>query len=82
MAITDEQPPEDTEPRLKEYLTRMFRDARYEDTTKNQVDRYTNLPEQVSIGKTYFFLNAIAAHPVITAEGFYGYKSTGWVLLG
>lgn len=40
----------------------------------------TAIPAKPKIGKIYYFGNAIL--PNITVEGFWGYKSTGWVLLG
>lgn len=80
--ITDEQPPESTDTELSEYLSRMFRNAKIEDANKDQPIRYSSIPEKLGIGKRYYFLNAIPADPVITTEGLYLYKSTGWVFLG
>lgn len=76
-----EQPPVSTEEELREYLARNNIQIGYELTNNNQIPRFTDLPNKVSVGKIYYFKNAVPAHPVITAEGYYGYKSTGWVLI-
>jgi len=81
MAITEEQPPFDTEANLKEYLARQFRAAKQQDDNAEQTTTYTALPDKLNIGKVYYFLNAVAATP-ITGEGLWLYKSTGWILLG
>jgi len=76
-----EQPPRTESLELREYLVRTNAQIAHELVNSNQNPRYTDLPDKVSIGKQYYFLNAVPAHLVITAEGLYLYKSTGWVLI-
>lgn len=80
MTIKDEQPPVSTNIDLSEYLTRMFDDARIEDSRARQYPVLTVIPSKLSIGKTYYFDAVIL--PDITQIGFWGYTSVGWVLLG
>ncbi len=81
MPIPDERPPEGTQYELSEYLYRLFTAARYEDDESNRIRRYTLLPNRPEIAKLYYFDNAIAGDPDITAEGLYLYKSTGYVFI-
>lgn len=76
-----EQPPKSTEPVLREYLSRVNTEISYQIDDSNKITRYTALPDKVFAGRLYYFKNAIPSHTVITAEGFYGYKSTGWVFI-
>ncbi len=76
-----EQPPLSFQDDQKEYLSRVNTEVGNELENLDQLTRYTAIPEKVSTGKLYYFKNAVAAHPVITSEGYYGYKSTGWVLI-
>lgn len=78
--ITDEQPPFDTEYKLSEYLSRQFSAGKLEDENKDQKAIYTAIPAKLSVGKLYYFSNAIASTP-ITGEGLYLYKSTGFILV-
>ena len=81
MAIL-EQPPASLPEEVREYLARINAQVAYELNNSDQAVRYTDIPNKLSIGKSYYFLNAVPAHPVVTAEGLYLYKSTGFVLLG
>ncbi len=81
MAVSEEQPPFETEAMLREYLSRQFRAAKLEDDNKDQVSRYTAIPTKVSIGKAYYFTQAVGGDPDITQEGLYVYKSTGWAFI-
>ena len=78
MALTDEQPPIGTEGKLAEYLSRMFKDAKIADSQSDQLRVRYILPDKPQIGKIYYFGAAIGT-TAITAEGYWGYKSTGWV---
>jgi len=71
-----EQPPADTPAALAEYLNRAFTLINLELNANNQLTPLRALPQRPKIGAIYYFSNAIAAHPVITAEGYYGYLST------
>ncbi len=82
MPITDEQPPYETDAGLAEYLTRQFRLAAVEDTVSNQIPVLTQIPAKLSVGRLYYFNNAISGDLVILGEGLYLYKSTGFVSLG
>lgn len=75
--ITDERPPEGTDPHLSEYLSRMFRDARLSDDQSAQIPKMTMLPDNLSVGKIYYFENAISGTD-IDAAGYWGYTSEGW----
>ena len=61
---------------LENLLSRMERSI----NNSNQIPRMDALPARISIGKVYYFNQAIAA-TAITGEGYWGYKSTGWVLI-
>lgn len=81
--ISTEQPPEGTPPELVEYLSRFQVQVNNALGAKDLLPNLTALPVRPEIGKLYYFSNAIPAHAVITAEGYYGYKGsgTGWVLI-
>lgn len=81
MAITNQAPPDSTEDELAEYLSRFRTEVVNAFAGKDIIQGYTAIPSVLQVGKVYYFHNAIAAHPTITAEGWYGYKSTGWVLI-
>ena len=80
MPIPDEIPPEDFTQDQIEYLQRMFRYAKKEDEEQDLVPKRDKLPIVPEIGRLYYFNSAIL--PNITAEGYWGYKSTGWVQIG
>lgn len=79
--IPDEKVPDGVESKLSEYLQRMFHFAKLSDDTATQLVRLTAVPNKPITGKLYYFSSAVATTP-ITAEGYWGYKSTGWVQLG
>ncbi len=81
MALSDEKSPVSTDIELSSYLSRMFNSVRQELSTKDQVQTYTSIPTKTNVGKLYYFNNAIGGDPVITAEGLYLLKSTGWVFV-
>ena len=75
-----EQPPEGTDDKLKEYLSRMFINVDLALSNRDQLKKCSVLPDKPSIGKVYYFTQVIGA--TITAEGYWGYTSSGWVQLG
>ncbi len=81
MTITNEQPPQSTDDDLREYLARQLLAAKREDENSSQVPVLTRLPGKLSVGKLYYFSNAIAGDPVVTQEGLYIQKSGGMVFI-
>ena len=75
-----EAPPSDTPPVLRAYLLRVLQRLETAIDGGMQMTLLTSLPAKPSIGKQYYFKNAIL--PNISGEGVWVYKSTGWVLLG
>jgi len=78
MPITEEQPPESTAYELSEYLLRMFRQAKSEDSNSSLMPIYQNLPAKPEKGKIYYFDRII--NPEITSIGYWGF-TTLWVKL-
>lgn len=84
MSLSQEQPPLSIDDNLREFLVRRFIDI------ANQLDLPSKFPERKEMpykaqpGDVHFFGNP-ATHSydaAITAEGWWGMKSTGWVQLG
>ena len=73
-----EQPPVNTDPMLAEYLNRMFNNVNLMAIDQYNYDVINIVPVKPKIGCVYYFGAAVG---VITAEGWWGYKSTGWVQL-
>ena len=83
-AISQEQPPEDTEEDLREYLARRFIDVGVALTQDARFEPRKEMPYKPQTGAMHYF-NDPANHnydAAITSEGFWGLKSTGWVFLG
>jgi hypothetical protein len=78
--ISAEQAPAELPIVLREYLERMFVDIGFAVQQNNQMPILYSLPDKPKKGKIYFFGQVI--NPDITAEGYWGYKTTGWVQLG
>lgn len=76
--ISGEQPPSSTSPELAEYLARMFRDVDIAVDNTDMLEVRYILPVKPVVGKLYYFGAAIPT-TAITAEGYWGYKSTGWI---
>jgi len=74
-----EQPPFNIDPRLKEYLARHFKMVDNKIENAIQLDILTAVPPKPSIGKLYYFSQAVGA---ITSIGYWGYTNAGWVKLG
>lgn len=79
--LASEQPPVGTDENLTEYLARMFSQIDIALANSGSLSKRNIAPGKPIIGKIYYFNIAIPAHPVITAEGYYGFKSTGWVFI-
>jgi hypothetical protein len=80
--IPADQPPKSFNEEQAEWLNRMFHLARLSDQNSDIIPTHVaSVPAKPKIGKVYFFAAAIPA-TAITGEGYWGYKSTGWVLLG
>lgn len=79
--ISNEQPPASLDDDVKEYLSRMFGQVSIALQSTDVIVRRNGLPERPEIARIYYFNGAIAAHPVIDEEGFYGYTSTNYVKL-
>ena len=71
-----EQVPQNLPDNVREYFARHLGRLELALQNTDQLQRYTSLPAKPSIGKIYYFSNAVL--PTITAEGAWLYKSTGW----
>lgn len=76
-----EQPPNNTDIYLKEYLTRVLSELETDIANNGKLTKRGVIPEKYIVGKMYYFTQAIAEEAIIDSEGFYGYTSTGWVKL-
>jgi len=79
--LSHEVPPEGLPDNIKEYLARMFLNVDIALSRGDTLPKLTAPPIRPVTGKIYYFSNAVAAHPVITTAGYYGY-TTAWVFLG
>lgn len=70
--------PANIDPDLSLFLRNNFIDINIALGNVNQIERINAIPDKLSIGKIYYFNNAIPTTP-ITSEGWWGFKSTGWV---
>lgn len=80
-SIAIEQPPLDTDTNLTEYLSRMFIQTNIALGQNNWLVPIYVQPYKPQVGQLYYFGDAIALDPDITAEGLYIYKSTGWAFI-
>lgn len=76
--ISSEQAPSHLDADLISYLDRMRREIQLAFNTISQLSVLYVLPAKPQVGKIYYFGAAIPT-TAITAEGYWGYKSTGWV---
>ena len=76
--ISLEEPPIATEQELRAYLMRMRQDIAVALQQSQQLPVVYVEPSKPQQGKLYYFGSEIQSHPVITQEGLYVYKSTGW----
>lgn len=75
-----EQPPYNTDLKLSSYLLRVLGMLERNIKLVEKIQPRTALPSRPEVGKIYYFSSTVL--PTITAEGYWGYKSTGWVQLG
>jgi len=80
--LSPEQPPESFDEEQREWLARLFRQIDIELNKHEIVRRRTDFDEAPQIGKIYYFDNAPPSEPLITGEGLWLFKSTGWVQIG
>ncbi len=80
--LTSEQPPDSLPEEVREYLTRIYTQIDIELSKTAALQVRTDFTGRPVVGKTYYFSNAAPSEPLITGEGFWGYTSAGWVLLG
>lgn len=78
--IKQEQAPNQEAPILTRWLMRLVYDINDSIRTHNRFEPYATLPEKYQAGEVYYFSQAVL--PDITAEGYWGYTSGGWVQLG
>ena len=76
-----EQPPDNTDIQLKEYLVRQLSALENQNLQLGNLAVLTALPTRPVVGKIYYFKNVNGT--TITVEGAWVYKSTHvWTLLG
>ena len=83
MSISQEDVPGSVEEVLREFLQRRFIDIAVAlDSPARYVER-KEMPYKPQIGSIYYFGNPGTHNydPAITSEGWWGLKSTGWVLI-
>jgi hypothetical protein len=83
MSFTPEQAPENTEESLREYLNRMFTNIGITFSQPSKFPKRKEMPYKPQIGDIHYFGDP-ADHnydAAITAEGFWGMTSDGWVKL-
>lgn len=84
MSLLQESPPESLPEDVREYLQRMFIDVENSFRKPAKFPERKEMPYKPQLGDVHYFGNP-ATHSyaaAITAEGFWGLKSTGWVQLG
>ena len=77
--ISSEQPPEEVEPVLKEYLSRMLGQVNFALRDVNRMPKIYVLPDKPQDGQLAYFGQIIGA--TITSVGFWGYEAGTWVKL-
>jgi hypothetical protein len=79
MAISNEQPPADTEFSLREYLSRRFVEVGIALSQSKKFPPIYVLPDKPQDGNVEYFGQIIGA--TITSVGFWGYENGVWVKL-
>ncbi|RLD78817.1 MAG: hypothetical protein DRJ15_10745 [Bacteroidetes bacterium] len=74
--------PTDLKLSLTEFLQQFVINANFAVGQNDQCRKYGTIPQKLSVGRLYYFTQAITDDLVITQEGLYIYKSTGFVFLG
>jgi len=84
MSLIQETTPESVEEELREFLTRRFIDISAEFEQEPSYPVRKMMPYKPQIGETYYFPDPTGHNfdVAITAEGWWGLKSTGWVQIG
>ena len=83
MSISQEDVPESVDEELREFLARRFIDIAVAlDKPSRYVER-KEMPYKPQQGSIFYFGNPGTHNydPAITSEGWWGLKSTGWVLI-
>ena len=75
-----ESPPISIDIVLRAFLQRLVLEVENITVNKDKPKKYTSLPAKPETGRIYYFSNIVGA--TITQEGYWGYTSIGWVLLG
>lgn len=75
-----ELPPTSLASDLRAYLVRQFTRMETAIINRDKPEKFTSLPAKPIVGKIYYFSNVVGV--TITQEGYWGYTSLGWVLLG
>ena len=65
---------------ISSFLNREYQKISISLDTVHELNGQSALPTRPTVGKLYYFKNAI--NGVIDEEGYYGFKSTGYVKLG
>ena len=84
MNLSGEAVPDSVEEELREYLNRKFIEIENAFQAPSKFPERKEMPYKPQIGDVHYFGNP-ATHnydAAITAEGFWGLKSTGWVQIG
>jgi hypothetical protein len=82
--ISNEQPPENTEETLREFLKRRFIDIAIALSQDPKFTERKEMPYKPQTGAVHYFGDPLdhGYDPAITQEGFWGLRSDGWVFLG
>ena len=67
---------------LTNFLQQFVINANFAVNNSDQLIKYGTIPLKLSVGRLYYFTQAITDDLVITQEGLYLYKTTGFVFLG
>ena len=84
MSLSNELPPFELEDDVRNYLIRRFNEVELEFTKPIGFTIERIAVDKPQIGNIYYFGDPANYNydVAITAEGWWGYKSTGWVQLG
>lgn len=84
MSYTPEVPPDHVDPEFRSFLNRQFLDISNELVQTNKFIERREMPYKPQVGNIYYFgdPSSNSYDAAITAEGWWGYKSTGWSQIG
>ena len=82
-SISQEQPPQDIDDSLRSYLSRRFISIGNALNRTHEFVERKQPPPKPQTGDIYYFGDPLTHNydPAITSEGWWGMKSTGWVLI-